>query len=73
MIQVLNPSAAPVVINKKVNVETVEPVQEYCCKVSSAGLQEERNNLLEERIETMLEETVTLGDKIKAASHRFAL
>ena len=72
MIQVLNPPAAPVVINKKVNVETVEPVQEYCCKVSSAGLQEERNNLLEERIETMLEETVTLGDKIKAASHRVA-
>eukprot|EP00731_Ephydatia_muelleri_P010050 Em0005g636a len=33
------------------------------CKVSSAGLQEERNNLLEERIETMLEEAVTLGDK----------
>ncbi|KAL5479705.1 hypothetical protein EMCRGX_G023265 [Ephydatia muelleri] len=60
---VLNPSAAPVVISKKVNVGTVEPVQEYCCKVSSAGLQEERNNLLEERIETMLEEAVTLGDK----------
>eukprot|EP00731_Ephydatia_muelleri_P012999 Em0007g309a len=32
MIQLLNPSAAPVVINKKVNVGTVEPVQEYCCK-----------------------------------------
>ena len=31
--------------------------------MSSAGLQEERNNLLEERIETMLEEAVTLGDK----------
>ena len=63
MIQVLNPSPAQVVINKKVNVGTVEPVQEYCCKVSSAGLQEERNNILEERIETMLGEAVTLGDK----------
>ena len=63
MIQVLIPSPAPVVINKKVNVGTVESVQEYCCKVSSAGLQEERNNLLEERIETMLEEAVTLVDK----------
>ena len=48
-------------INKKVNVGAVEPVQEYCYKVSSASLQEERNNLLEERIETMLEEAVTLG------------
>ncbi|KAL5477205.1 hypothetical protein EMCRGX_G023961 [Ephydatia muelleri] len=63
MIQVLNPSPAPVVISKKVNVRTVEPVQEYCCKVSSAGLQEERNNLFEERIETMLGEAVTLGIK----------
>ena len=63
MIQVLNPSPAPVVVSKKVNVGTVEPVQEYCCKVTSAGLQEERNSLLEERIETMLEEAVTLGDK----------
>ena len=45
------------------NVGTVEPVQGYCSKVSSAGLQEERNSLLEERIETMLEEAVTLGDK----------
>ena len=63
MIQVLNPSPALVVISKKVYVGTVKPVQEYCCKVSSAGLQEERNNLLEERIETMLEEAVTLGDK----------
>ena len=63
MIQVLNPSPAPVMISKKVNVGTVEPVQEYCCKVSSVGLQEERNNLLEERIETMLEEAVTLEDK----------
>ena len=63
MIQVLNPSPAPVVISKKVNVRTVEPGQEYCCKVSSAGLQEERNNLFEERIETMLGEAVTLGIK----------
>ena len=63
MIQVLNPSPAPVVVSKKVNVGTVEPVQEYCCKVTSAGLQEERNSLLEERIEKILEEAVTLGDK----------
>ena len=63
MIQVLNPSPDPVVASKKVNVGTTEPVQEYCCKVNSAGLQEERNSLLEERIETMLEEAVTLGDK----------
>ena len=64
MIQVLNPSPAPVVVSKKVKVGTVESVhQEYCCKMSSAGPQEERNNLLEERIEKMLEESVTLGDK----------
>ena len=62
MIQVLNPSPAPVMVSKNVNIGTVEPVQEYCCKVSSAGLQEERNNLLEERIEAMLEMAVTLGD-----------
>ena len=50
-------------VSKKVNVGTVEPVQEYCCKVNSIGLQEERNNLFEERMETRLEEAVTLGDK----------
>ena len=63
MIQVLNPSPALVVVSKNVNVGTAEPVQEYCCKMNPAGLQEERNSLLEERIETMLEEAVTLGDK----------
>ena len=63
MIQVLNPSPAPVVVIKKGNLGTVEPVKEYCCKVSSAGLQEDRKNLLEERIKTMLEEAVTLEDK----------
>ena len=58
--QVLNPSPAPVMVSKNVSVGTVKPVQDFCCKVRSTGLQEERNNLVE-RIERMLEKAVTLG------------
>ena len=63
MIQVLNPSPAPVMVSKNGSIGTVKPIQEFCCKVCSAGLQEERNNLVEERIVRMLEKAVTLWDK----------
>ena len=39
MIQVLNPSPAPVMLSKNVSVGTVKRVQEFCCKVRSAALQ----------------------------------
>ena len=61
MIQVLNSSPAPV--NKNVIIGTVKPVQAFCCKVPSTGLQEVRNNLVEEWIARMLEKAVTQGNK----------
>ena len=46
MIQVLNPHLQPpVMVSKNVSIGTVKPVQDVCCKVYSAGLQEERMGL----------------------------
>ena len=48
----LNPSAAPVTVSKNVSMGTVKPV----------GLLEGRDNLVEERVEKMLEKAIILVD-----------